>query len=153
MPQIGHVHLKVSNLERSIEFYQNVLGMKLRQRMGSSAAFLAFDNYHHHLGLNVWQSKGGTAPAPNNTGLFHFAVLFSTRKELAIAVKRIVEHGVTLDGAADHGVSEAIYFRDPDQNGIEIYWDRPMDEWPMDSLGVAMFTRPLNLQDLISEAD
>lgn len=143
-PQIGHVHLKVSDLERSIEFYRDVLGMTLTQRYGPQAAFLSWEGYHHHLGLNTWQSKGGPPPAPGTTGLFHFAVLFADRASWLGAVERITELGIDIDGAADHGVSEAVYFRDPDGNGIELYWDRPIEEWPRDPSGnIEMVTEPL----------
>jgi len=143
-PQIGHVHLKVSDLERSIQFYQDALGMTLTQRFGSQAAFMSWGGYHHHLGLNTWQSKGGSPPARGTTGLFHFAVLFSDRANWLSAVERVTELGIAIEGAADHGVSEAFYFRDPDGNGIELYWDRPMEEWPRDPSGnIKMVTEPL----------
>ncbi len=134
-PTIGHVHLKVSDLERSIAFYQQVLGMTLTQRFGPQAAFLAYGDYHHHLGLNTWQSQNGAPPPRSATGLFHLAVLFPTKEDLLAAVKNVTDHGITIDGSADHGVSEAYYFRDPDQNGIEIYWDKPRDQWPFDADG------------------
>lgn len=148
---VGHVHLKVSNLERSIDFYRDVLGMELQQRMGRSAAFMSWDGYHHHLGLNVWESRGGAPPAPGSTGLYHFAILYPTRRALAEAFKRLLEKGVQIDGAADHGVSEAIYFHDPDDNGIELYRDRPMEEWPRADGAIAMVTEPLDLQGLLAE--
>jgi catechol 2,3-dioxygenase len=141
-PIIGHVHLKVSDLERAVKFYSEVLAMELQQRYGSSAAFLSYGGYHHHLGLNVWESKNGTPPSPGSTGLFHSA-----------ALKRVVEMGVAIDGAADHGVSEAIYFRDPDQNGIEIYWDRPQDQWPRKDGEIAMVSDPLDLRALLAELE
>lgn len=143
-PQIGHVHLKVSDLERSIQFYRDVLGMTLTQRFGSQAAFMSWGGYHHHLGLNTWQSKGGSPPARGTTGLFHFAVLFSDRASWLMAVERITDLGIHIEGAADHGVSESVYLQDPDGNGIELYWDRPMEEWPRDSSGnIKMVTEPL----------
>ena len=151
--KVGHIHLKVSNLERAIAFYSGVLGFKVMQRMGDSAAFLSAGGYHHHIGLNTWQSKGGGAPRPGTTGLFHVAFLYSTRAELAVVVRRVLDAGVALDGAADHGVSEAIYLRDPDQNGIELYFDKHESEWPRDSEGnLAMFTRELNLKGLLELA-
>jgi catechol 2,3-dioxygenase len=143
--RIGHVHLKVSDLERAIEFYRDVLGFELQQRYGSQAAFLSAGGYHHHIGLNTWQSQGGAPPAPGTTGLFHAAILYPTRAALAIAYRRLQEAGVRLDGAADHGVSLALYLRDPDDNGLELYWDRPEAEWPRDADGgIAMFTEPLD---------
>lgn len=152
MPGIGHVHLKVSDLDRSIQFYENVLGLELQQRYGSSAAFLSWDGYHHHLGLNVWESRGGSPPPRNATGLFHFAVLFEERVELARALKRVVDYGVTIDGASDHGVSLALYLRDPDSNGIELYWDRPRAEWPFVNGQLAMVSDPLDIEALLAEA-
>ena len=124
-PFVGHVHLKVSDLDRSLAFYRDAFGLELQQKMGNSAAFLSWDGYHHHLGLNVWQSRGGPQPAHNATGLFHFAILYPTRRALAEEFARLLRLGIPIDGAADHGVSEAIYLHDPDGNGIEIYWDRP----------------------------
>jgi catechol 2,3-dioxygenase len=147
--RIGHVHLKVSDLEQSIEFYRDVLGFQVTQRYGSQAAFLSAGTYHHHIGLNTWQSKDGNPPAPGTTGLFHAAILYPTRSALAAAYHRLREAGVQLDGAADHGVSEALYLRDPDGNGLELYWDRPEAEWPRDGDGnIAMYTEPLDLNDL-----
>jgi catechol 2,3-dioxygenase len=147
---IGHVHLKVSDLERSLEFYCGVLGFELMQRMGDDAAFVAAGGYHHHIGLNTWQSKGGTPPPPGTTGLFHVAIRYPDRGALGKALRSVVEAGIGIDGASDHGVSEAIYLRDPDQNGIELYCDRPREEWPSAADGeVAMFTRPLDLQSLL----
>jgi catechol 2,3-dioxygenase len=147
--RIGHVHLKVSDLEQSIEFYRDVLGFQVTQRYGSQAAFLSAGPYHHHIGLNTWQSKDGNPPAPGTTGLFHAAILYPTRSALAAAYHRLREAGVQLDGAADHGVSEALYLRDPDGNGLELYWDRPEAEWPRDGDGnIAMYTEPLDLNDL-----
>ena len=154
--RIGHVHLKVADLDRALDFYVGVLGFELMQRFGSEAAFVSAGGYHHHLGLNTWQSKGGSPPAPGTTGLFHTAVLYPTRRDLADALRRVTEAGIPLDGASDHGVSEALYVRDPDQNGVELYWDRPQDEWPRDPSdpeGVAMFTAPLDVADLLAELD
>jgi catechol 2,3-dioxygenase len=151
---IGHIHLKVSDLERAIAFYTTAFGFELMQRYGDSAAFLSAGGYHHHLGLNTWESKGGP-PAPRRSpGLYHFALLYPTRKALAVALKRLVEAGVALDGASDHGVSEAIYLHDPDGNGIEIYRDRPRHEWPRDENGqLKMISAPLDLEMLLAEAD
>ena len=153
---IGHVHLKVSDIDRALEFYGGVLGFELQARMGADAAFVAAGGYHHHIGLNTWHSKGGSPPPPGTTGLFHFAIRYPARRALADAVRRLAEAGVPLDGASDHGVSEAIYVRDPDQNGIELYWDRPREQWPRPadgSDGVDMFTAPLDLGDLLSELE
>jgi catechol 2,3-dioxygenase len=150
---IGHVHLKVSDLDRAEAFYRDVLGFELQQRFGESAAFLSAGGYHHHIGLNIWQSRGGAAPPAGTTGLFHLAILYPTRADLATAVKRVLEQGVALTGASDHGVSEAIYLADPDGNGIELYRDRPRDEWPRTGDGeVAMVTEPLDLAGLLAEA-
>jgi catechol 2,3-dioxygenase len=150
--RIGHVHLKVADLERAIAFYRDVLGFDLTQRMGDRAAFLSAGGYHHHIGLNTWQSAGGSPPPPGTTGLYHLAILYPTRAELADALRRLIAAGVQLDGASDHGVSEALYLRDPDDNGVELYWDRPQDQWPRDEHGgIAMFTRPLNLEDLLAQ--
>ncbi|MBP9854486.1 MAG: VOC family protein [Candidatus Omnitrophica bacterium] len=147
---IGHVHLKVSDLERSLQFYTEVLGFDLTTRMGKSAAFLSAGGYHHHIGLNTWESKDGQPPPPNSTGLYHFAILMPNRQELAKAVKRLLDYKWPIDGAADHGVSEAIYLRDPDGNGIEIYADRPKNEWPKNADGgIEMYTRALDLDGLI----
>lgn len=152
--RIGHVHLKVSDLERAIQFYTEAIGFELMQRMGQSAAFLSFGGYHHHLGLNTWHSRGGGPPGPRSTGLYHFAVLFPNRKELGRALRRLIEHGVPLLGASDHGVSEALYLEDPDGNGIELYWDRPESEWPRDAAGeLLMITERLDLQALLAEAE
>jgi catechol 2,3-dioxygenase len=149
---IGHVHLKVSDLERSIRFYTEVLGFEVTTRYGASAAFLSAGGYHHHIGLNTWESRGGPAPAPGTTGLFHFAILVPTRKELARAVKRLAEYPWPIDGAADHGVSEAVYLRDPDENGIELYVDRPQTQWAKGPAGeLVMFTHPLDLNALLHE--
>lgn len=143
---LGHVHLKVADLDRSVAFYREVLGLEVMQRMGSSAAFLSAGGYHHHLGLNTWESAGGRPPEPGTTGLYHAAFRYPTRHALATALRRLMTHGIRLDGAADHGVSEALYLRDPDGNGLELYWDRPRREWPTDGEGrLAMFSRPLDL--------
>jgi catechol 2,3-dioxygenase len=154
--RIGHVHLKVSDIDRALDFYCGVLGFQLRQRWRNEAAFIAAGAYHHHIGLNTWQSKGGSPPPPGTTGLFHLAVLYPTRRELADALRRVRDAGIPLDGASDHGVSEALYLRDPDENGVELYWDRPEAEWPRDPddpEGVAMFTAPLDLADLMAELE
>jgi len=150
---IGHVHLKVADLDRAIAFYEGVLGFELQQRFGPQAAFLSAGGYHHHIGLNTWESEGGSPPPPGHTGLFHVAVLFPTREGLAQAVKRVLDAGVLLTGASDHGVSEAIYLNDPDGNGVELYWDRPREEWPRTADGeLTMFTRPLDLGGLLALA-
>ncbi len=152
--RIGHVHLKVSNLERSLAFYCGVLGFDLIQRYGHQAAFISAGGYHHHIGLNTWESEGGSPPAPGNTGLFHAAILYPTRGDLADALKRLTVHQIALDGASDHGVSEALYLRDPDANGVELYWDRPEEQWPRNADGsLAMFTRRLDLDDLMKQAN
>src|SRR5262245_40120463 len=151
--RIGHVHLKVADLERALKFYRDVLGFEVTQRMGSQAAFLSAGGYHHHIGLNTWESAGGSAPRPGSTGLYHAAIVYPTRAELAAALRRVLAAGIELDGASDHGVSEAIYLRDPDDNGVELYWDRPAVQWPRASDGsIAMFTRPLDLENLLKEA-
>jgi catechol 2,3-dioxygenase len=152
--QIGHVHLKVSDLPRAIAFYRDALGFELMELMGNSAAFLSAGGYHHHLGLNTWESRGGSPPAAGTTGLYHFAILYPTRKELARALQRLLDHGVGIDGASDHGVSEAIYLHDPDGNGIEIYRDRPRFEWPREADGgIAMVSERLDLQELLRELE
>lgn len=149
--RIGHVHLKVADLERALRFYRDVLGFELTQRMGSSAAFLSAGGYHHHIGLNTWESQGGTPPPPGTTGLYHIAILYPERRSLADALRRLVAAGIDLDGASDHGVSEALYLRDPDDNGVELYWDRPESAWPRTPDGsLAMYTRPLDLRDLLA---
>jgi catechol 2,3-dioxygenase len=152
--RIGPVHLKVADLERALGFYCGVLGFELIQRYGPSAAFVSAGGYHHHIGLNTWESKGGSPPAPGTTGLFHTAILYPTRAALADALHRVLQAGIHLDGASDHGVSEALYLRDPDQNGVELYRDRPQDEWPRDADGnLAMFTRRLDLDDLMRQRE
>ena len=151
--RIGHVHLKVSDLERAIRFYGEVLGFAVTMRYGSGAAFLSAGGYHHHIGLNTWRSKGGSPPPPGSTGLFHVAILYPSRAELAIALRRVLDAGITLDGASDHGVSEALYLRDPDGNGIELYWDRPQEQWPRTTAGeLSMVTDELNVELLLAEA-
>ena len=151
--RIGHVHLKVADLERALGFYCGVLGFELRQRYGSQAAFISAGGYHHHIGLNTWESEGGSPPPPNCTGLFHLAILYPTRAALADALRRLTAANIALDGASDHGVSQALYLRDPDQNGIELYWDRPRELWPRTSDGrVSMYTRALDLDDLMKES-
>ena len=148
--RIGHVHLKVADLNRALGFYCGVLGFELMQRMGSDAAFISAGGYHHHIGLNTWESKGGHPPPPGTTGLFHTAILYPTRPALADALDRVMSAGIPLDGASDHGVSEALYLRDPDENGVELYWDRPQEAWPRTPAGeLAMFTRRLDLEDLL----
>ncbi len=148
---IGHVHLKVADLERAIGFYRDVLGFDLTQRYGKRAAFLSAGGYHHHIGLNTWESQGGQPPAPGTTGLYHLAILYPSRAELADALRRTMKAGIELDGAADHGVSEALYLRDPDGNGVELYWDKPKDKWPKASDGgLAMTTDPLDIESLLS---
>jgi catechol 2,3-dioxygenase len=151
--RIGHVHLRVADLERAIEFYHGVLGFELTQRFGDSAAFLSAGGYHHHIGLNTWESLGGTPPPPGSTGLYHLAVVYESRAELGDALRRLIAADIPLDGAADHGVSEALYLRDPDGNGVELYWDRPREQWPKDANGgLAMYTRPLDLRGLLAAA-
>ena len=151
--RIGHVHLKVADLERALAFYCGVLGFELMQRFGDAAAFIAAGEYHHHIALNTWESKGADPPPPGRTGLYHLAILYPSREELADALRRLVEAGIPLDGAADHGVSESLYLRDPDENGIELYRDRLPEEWPRDpNGGLAMFTRRLDVGALLAEA-
>jgi catechol 2,3-dioxygenase len=151
---IGHVHLKVSDIERALEFYRDVLGFEVMARYGEEAVFISAGGYHHHLGLNTWESKGGSPPPRGTTGLFHVAIRYPDRKTLAQAVRAVLDAGIRLVGASDHGVSEAIYLRDPDQNGIELYRDRPREEWPRpdEGDGVAMVTLPLDLEALLAEA-
>jgi catechol 2,3-dioxygenase len=151
---IGHVHLKVSDLDRALAFYRDVLGFEEMARMGDQAAFISAGGYHHHIGLNTWESRGGSPPPPGSTGLYHTAIRYPTRTALAKAVRRVVEAGVPLSGASDHGVSEAIYLNDPDQNGIELYWDRPREQWGRDPEGnLVMFSAPLDLNALLAEAE
>ncbi|MFN2508835.1 MAG: VOC family protein [Chthoniobacterales bacterium] len=151
--RIGHVHLKVADLERALGFYRDVLGFELTQHFGSAAAFLSAGGYHHHIGLNTWESAGGEPPAPGTTGLYHLAILYPTRRELGDALRRLLAAGISLEGASDHGVSEALYLRDPDQNGVELYWDRPQEEWPRTpDGGLAMFTKPLDVESLLDAA-
>src|SRR5437764_10867425 len=150
--RIGHVHLKVADLERSLRFYRDVLGFEVMRRHGNQAAFVSAGGYHHHIGLNTWESAGGTPPPPGTTGLYHLAVLYPTRAALADALQRLIDANIPLDGASDHGVSEALYLRDPDGNGVELYHDHPREEWPRSADGgVEMFTRPLDLRSLLSE--
>ena len=151
---IGHVHLKVADLDRAIAFYSGVLGFEITGRMGPQAAFLSAGGYHHHIGLNTWESKGGSPPPRGTTGLYHVAIRYPDRPALADALRRLTTAGIRLDGAADHGVSEALYLHDPDGNGLELYWDRPHDQWPRDKAGnVAMVTEPLDLQVLMAEGN
>jgi catechol 2,3-dioxygenase len=151
--RIGHVHLKVADLDRALGFYCGVLGFELKQRFGAQAAFISAGGYHHHIGLNTWESRGGSPPAAGTTGLFHTAILYPTRADLADALRRVMEAKIPLDGASDHGVSEAIYLRDPDENGVELYWDRPEAEWPLTTHGaLAMDTRALDLKALLLSA-
>ena len=151
--RIGHVHLKVANIDRALQFYCGVLGFELIQKLGNQAAFISAGGYHHHIGLNTWESAGGSPPPPGTTGLYHLAILYPTRADLADALKRLASNGITLDGASDHGVSEALYLRDPDENGVELYVDRPEDQWPRNADGsLAMVTRRLDLEDLLRSA-
>ena len=148
--RIGHVHLKVADLDRALDFYCGVLGFELTQRYGAQAAFVSAGGYHHHIGLNTWESRGGSPPPLGSTGLYHLAILYPTRAALADALHRVLKAGISLDGAADHGVSEALYLRDPDDNGVELYWDRPQDQWPRSpDGGINMYTRPLDLDELL----
>lgn len=150
--RIGHVHLKVANLERSLKFYQGVLGFEVTQGYGEDAVFVSAGGYHHHIGLNTWHSKGGSPPPPGATGLYHLAILYPTQASLADALRRIMRANIPLAGAADHGVSEALYLTDPDGNGVELYWDRPPAQWPRDADGsLAMYTRALDLDKLLAE--
>jgi catechol 2,3-dioxygenase len=151
--RIGHVHLKVADIDRALAFYCGVLGFELTQRLGSQAAFVSAGGYHHHIGLNTWESRGGSPPSQGTTGLYHLAILYPTRAALAVALRRLIEAKIPLEGASDHGVSEALYLRDPDDNGVELYWDRPKDQWPLTPDGkLAMFTRHLDLMGLLAEA-
>jgi catechol 2,3-dioxygenase len=152
--RIGHVHLKVADLDRALSFYCGVLGFELMQKYGTQAAFISAGGYHHHIGLNTWESAGGSPPPPGTTGLFHSAILYPTRAALADALRRVLAAGIALDGASDHGVSEALYLRDPDQNGVELYWDKPEEKWPRDAEGrLEMFTRRLDLNQLLAETE
>lgn len=152
--RIGHIHLKVADLERALAFYQGVLGFEITQRYGKQAVFLSAGGYHHHIGLNTWESRGGSPPSPGSTGLYHVAILYPTRTDLADALRRIQAAGISLDGAADHGVSEALYLRDPDQNGVELYWDRTENAWPRTAEGdLAMVSSPLDLASLLAELE
>jgi catechol 2,3-dioxygenase len=152
--RIGHVHLKVSDLGRSVQFYRDALGFEVQQYFGRSAAFLSAGGYHHHIGLNTWESKGGTPPPPRSTGLYHVAILYPSRKELARALRRLIDHNVTIDGATDHGVSEAIYLHDPDFNGLELYCDRDVADWPRGPNGeLQMITEALDLASLLQALD
>lgn len=149
--RIGHVHLKVADLDRAIGFYRDVLGFELTQRYGRQTAFLSAGGYHHHIGLNTWESYGGTPPPKGTTGLYHVAIVYPTRADLADALHRLIEAGIPLDGASDHGVSEALYLHDPDENGVELYWDRPLEQWPRTDEGeINMTTRPLDLEHLLA---
>jgi catechol 2,3-dioxygenase len=151
--RIGHIHLKVADLEHSLAFYRDVLGFAVTQRYGSQAVFLSAGGYHHHIGLNTWESAGGPPPPRGATGLYHVAILYPTRSELADALRRVVQAGLPIEGASDHGVSEAIYLRDPDGNGVELYRDRPADQWPRDANGgLSMGTQPLDLNALLKTA-
>jgi catechol 2,3-dioxygenase len=150
--RIGHVHLKVADLERALKFYRDILGFEVTTRYGTQAVFLSAGGYHHHIGLNTWESLGGSPPPRGSTGLYHAAILYPTRALLADAVRRVLTAGIELDGASDHGVSEAIHLRDPDDNGVELYWDRPNEQWPRTPSGeIDMFTRALDLDALLSE--
>lgn len=152
--RVGHVHLKVADLDRAIAFYSGVLGFEVQRRIGDQAAFLSAGGYHHHIGLNTWESRGATPPPPGHTGLYHSAFLYPSRAALATVLKRVIEAGIRLDGASDHGVSEAIYLRDPDGNGVELYRDRPGAEWPVDAEGKPLQTsHRLDLNALLAEAD
>src|SRR5678810_785277 len=147
--RIGHVHLKVADLERAIGFYRDVLGFEVTQRFGQQAAFLSAGGYHHHIGLNTWESERGSPPPPRATGLYHLAILYPTRAELAGALQRLIKAGIQLEGASDHGVSEALYLRDPDGNGVELYWDRPQQQWPRTASGeLNMITEPVSYTHL-----
>ncbi len=152
--RIGHVHLKVADLDSALAFYRDVLGFEVTQRLGNHAAFLSAGGYHHHIGLNTWESAGGQAPPHGTTGLYHVAIVYPTRAELADALRRLVRADIPLEGASDHGVSEALYLRDPDGNGVELYWDRPRERWPRDrDGGLAMYTKPLDLEALLREGE
>lgn len=149
---IGHVHLKVADLDRALKFYRDVLGFEITARYGTQAVFLSAGGYHHHIGLNTWESLGGPPPPPGTTGLYHVAILYPTRALLADALRRVLAAGIELEGASDHGVSEALYLRDPDENGVELYWDRPREQWPRTGDGgIEMYTRRLDLEGLLKE--
>lgn len=149
---VGHVHLKVADLERALGFWRDILGFELQERMGDEAAFLSAGGYHHHIGLNTWLSRGGGPPEPRTTGLFHVAIRYPSRRALAVALRRVLDHGIALEGTADHGASEAVYLRDPDGNGVELCCDRPRDEWPRDEDGsLRLYTARLDLADLLGE--
>jgi catechol 2,3-dioxygenase len=152
---IGHVHLKVADIQRALDFYCGVLGFELQQRMGDQAAFISAGGYHHHIGLNTWESRGGTPAPRGHTGLYHTAIRYPDRKALADALRRVVQAGIALEGASDHGVSEALYLRDPDGNGVELYRDRPREEWPRpaEGEGVGMYSHPLDIEALLAEAE
>jgi catechol 2,3-dioxygenase len=152
--RVGHVHLKVADIDRALAFYRDVLGFELTQRLGNQAAFISAGGYHHHIGLNTWESRGGSPPPLGTTGLYHLAILYPTRAKLADALRRLIEAKIPLEGASDHGVSEALYLRDPDDNGVELYWDRPKERWPRTADGeLSMFTHRLDLMDLLKEAE
>ncbi len=152
--RIGHVHLKVADLERALGFYRDVLGLEVTLRVGDGAAFLSAGGYHHHIGLNTWESAGGSPPPAGSTGLYHVALVYPTRAALADALRRLMAAGIPLEGASDHGVSEALYLRDPDDNGVELYWDRPREAWPRAADGsLVMYTRRLDLAGLLSAAE
>src|SRR5437016_8145184 len=152
--RIGHVHLKVADLERALNFYCGVLGFQLMQRFGTTAAFVSAGGYHHHIGLNTWESAGGSPSPAGATGLYHLAILYPSRADLADALRRLLDAGISLEVASDHGVSQALYLRDPDGNGVELYWDRPPEQWPRDDQGkIAMYTRALDLEDLVKASD
>jgi catechol 2,3-dioxygenase len=150
---IGHTHLKVADLERALAFYHDVLGFDITQRYGTQAAFVSAGGYHHHIGLNTWESRGGAPPPRGHTGLYHVAIRYPTRRDLAVAVRRVIDAGVRVEGASDHGVSEAVYLRDPDGNGLELYWDRPREQWPRSDAGLPLMgTDPLDLGALLATA-
>jgi catechol 2,3-dioxygenase len=151
--RIGHVHLTVADLDRALHFYRDVLGFEVTQYYGDSAVFLSAGGYHHHIGLNTWNGRGAPPPPPGTTGLYHVAILYPDRRELARALRRLLDHSIRLDGASDHGVSEALYLRDPDGNGVELYTDRPPEQWPRQGDQLAMVTRPLDLRGLLAELD
>jgi catechol 2,3-dioxygenase len=151
--RIGHVHLKVADIDRALAFYCGVLGFEVTQRVGQQVAFISAGGYHHHIGLNTWESRGGSPPPLGTTGLYHLAILYPTRAQLADALRRLIEAKIPLEGASDHGVSEALYLRDPDDNGVELYWDRPREHWPRAAGGeLSMFTHRLDLAGLLKEA-